>query len=116
MRKINKDNESENTIKLNEDTDYRYVSPLNAEKIDLSMINHVTNFEFLNEAQPDDRTPDYRDPIIMAQLKCYAKYLELHRLQAIKQWDDIKNGAAVQANKVQAEIDYIDSLNLDELL
>lgn len=115
-KKSTKNLDKTNTVKIDGDCDYRYVSPLDAEKIDLSMINHETNLEFLNEAKPDDRVPDYRDPFIKAHLNNYTHYLELHKLKTIKQWNDIKIGAAVQANRTKAEIDYIARLDLDELL
>lgn len=115
-KKSTKNLDKTNTVKLDGDCDYRYVSPLDAEKIDLSMITHESNFEFLTEAKPDDRVPDYRDPLIKAHLNSYLKYLEFHKLKAKKQWNDIKNGAAVQAKRAQAEIDYIAGLDLDKLL
>lgn len=101
-------------VKINVDTDYRFVSPFDAKGIDLSEISHESNLKLLNESQPDDRVPNYRDPLINAHLKKYAKYLERHKITANRQWEEIKTGAKAQAEKCVAEIDYIDSLNIDD--
>lgn len=103
-------------VKINVNTDYRFISPFDAKEIDLSEISHESNMKLLNESQPDDRVPNYRDPLINAHLKEYAEYLERHKITANRQWEEIKAGAKAQAEKRAAEIEFINSINIDDLL
>lgn len=103
-------------VKINVDTDYRFISPFDAKEIDLSEISRESNMKLLNESQPDDRVPNYRDPLINAHLKEYAEYLERHKITVNRQWEEIKAGAKAQAEKRAAEIEFINSINIDDLL
>lgn len=102
-------------VKLNSDTDYRFVSPIDANEIDLSEISHESNMKLLNSSKPDDRVPNYRDALIKAHLKTYAEYLDRHKKASNRLWEEIKIGAKVQAEMRLSEIEFINSIDIDEL-
>ena len=58
-------------IKINADVqDFRFVSPLDPDAIDFAAVKN-SNREFVAEAQIDDASPGYREPLIDATLDKY---------------------------------------------
>lgn len=103
-------------IKINADVkDFRFVSPLDPDAIDFAAVEN-SNREFVKEAQIDDASPGYREPLIDATLDKYCKYLEKHKIESIHLWSKIISGAKAQQMCCSGEEDFIKAIPIDELI
>ncbi len=103
-------------VNLDSNTDYRYIVADSPNDIKFESINFETNLEFIEAAIPDERSSDYRDSLIDANLNEYSKYLEVSELHTISQWERIQKGAKAQKARAEEEIQLINSINLDQLI
>lgn len=105
-----------NSITINADVkDFRFVSPLDPDAIDFSMVEN-SNRNFVKEAQIDDASPGYREPLIDATLEKYDKYIDRHKVESIHLWGKIISGAKAQQMCCSAEEDFINTIPIDELI
>lgn len=105
-----------NSITINADVkDFRFVSPLDPDAIDYTAVEN-SNRDFVKEAQIDDASPDYREPLINATLDKYCKYLDRHKVESIHLWDKIISGAKAQQKCCYSEEDFINTIPIDELI
>ena len=104
---VNNDN---NVINLDENTDYRNVSPLDYSMYDASMVSREADREFVKKSDPDDRTFDYRDPLIDADIERFKRVLDLDAIRVKEQREKIRDGANVQKLKAERELDSLNSL------
>ncbi len=105
-----------NSITINADVkDFRFVSPLDPDAIDFAAVEN-SNREFVAEAQIDDASPDYREPLIDATLDKYCKYLDRHKVESIHLWGKIISGAKAQEMCCSAEEDFINTIPINELI
>lgn len=82
-----------NSIPINADVkDFRFVSPLDPDAIDFAAVEN-SNREFVKEAQIDDASPGYREPLIDTTLEKYDKYI-----------DDIKLNQFISGAKSSQEL------------
>lgn len=105
-----------NSITINADVkDFRFVSPLDPYVIDYTELEN-SNREFVNEAQIDDASPGYREPLIDATLEKYDKYIDRHKVESIHLWSKIISGAKAQQKCCYSEEDFINTIPIDELI
>lgn len=105
-----------NSIPINADVkDFRFVSPLDPDAIDFAAVEN-SNREFVKEAQIDDASPGYREPLIDATLDKYCTYLDRHKIESIHLWGKIISGAKAQQICCSAEEDFINKIPFDELI
>lgn len=104
---VNNDN---NVINLDENTDYRNVSPLDYSVYDGSIVSRESDREFINKSNPDDRTFDYRDPLIDADIERFKVILDVDAIRVKEQRIKIKNGAEIQMLKAERELASLNSL------
>lgn len=103
-------------IKINADVqDFRFVSPLDPDAIDFTAVEN-SNREFVKEAQIDDASPGYREPLIDATLEKYDKYIDRHKVESIHLWSKIISGAKAQQKCCYSEEDFINTIPIDELI
>lgn len=103
-------------IKINADVqDFRFVSPLDPDAIDFAAVEN-RNREFVAEAQIDDASPGYREPLIDATLDKYCTYLDRHKVESIHLWSKIISGAKAQQTCCSAEEDFINAIPIEELI
>ena len=103
-------------IKINADVqDFRFVSPLDPDAIDFAAVEN-SNREFVKEAQIDDASPGYREPLIDATLEKYDKYIDRHKVESIHLWSKIISGAKAQQKCCSGEEDFINTIPIDELI
>lgn len=109
-------NDIVNSITINADVkDFRFVSPLDPDAIDFATVEN-SNRDFVKEAQIDDASPDYREPLINATLDKYCKYLDRHKVESIHLWSKITSGAKAQQMCCSTEEDFINTIPIDELI
>lgn len=101
---------NDNIINLDENTDYRNVSPLDYSVYDGSIVSREADREFVKKANPDDRTYDYRDPLIDADIERFKRVLDIDAIRVKEQRIKIKNGAEIQMLKAERELDSLNSL------
>lgn len=105
-----------NSITINADfKDFRFVSPLDPDTIDFTAVEN-SNREFVAEAQIDDASPGYREPLIDATLEKYDKYIDRHKVESIHLWSKIISGAKAQQMCCSIEEDFINTIPIDELI
>lgn len=105
-----------NSITINADVkDFRFVSPLDPYVIDYTELEN-SNRKFVAEAQIDDASPGYREPLIDATLEKYDKYIDRHKVESIHLWSKIISGAKAQQICCSAEEDFINKIPFDELI
>ena len=105
-----------NSITINDDVkDFRFVSPLDPDAIDYTAVEN-SNREFVKEAQIDDASPGYREPLIDATLEKYDKYIDRHKVESIHLWSKIISGAKAQQKCCSTEEDFINTIPIDELI
>lgn len=110
------DTVGDNSITINADVkDFRFVSPLDPDAIDFAAVEN-SNREFVKEAQIDDASPGYREPLIDATLDKYCTYLDRHKIESIHLWGKIISGAKAQQICCSAEEDFINKIPFDELI
>lgn len=110
------DTVSDNSITINADVkDFRFVSPLDPDAIDFAAVEN-SNREFVKEAQIDDASPGYREPLIDATLEKYDKYIDRHKVESIHLWSKITSGAKAQQMCCSTEEDFINTIPIDELI
>lgn len=115
MKKIPEQPNKTNTITINEDTDFRFVTPLPPKPLIFDdIINDESNRKLVEEAKIDDRCPNYRDPLVDSMVKDYIHYLNEYQISAIKQIEHIAIGASNQLKRVTNEIKLLEKI--DELL
>lgn len=103
-------------IKINADVqDFLFVSPLDPDAIDFAAVKN-SNREFVAEAQIDDASPGYREPLIDATLDKYCTYLDRHKVESIHLWSKIISGAKAQQMCCSTEEDFIKTIPIDELI
>lgn len=103
-------------IKINADVqDFRFVSPLDPDAIDFAAVEN-SNREFVKEAQIDDASPGYREPLIDATLDKYCTYIDRHKVESIHLWSKIISGAKAQQKCCSGEEDFINTIPIDELI
>lgn len=101
---------NDNIINLDENTDYRNVSPLDYSVYDGSIVSRESDREFVKKANPDDRTFDYRDPLIDADIERFKVILDAHAIRVKEQREKIRDGATVQKSKAERELESLNSL------
>lgn len=105
-----------NSIPINADVkDFRFVSPLDPDAIDFAAVEN-SNREFVKEAQIDDASPGYREPLIDTTLEKYDKYIDRHKVESIHLWSKIISGAKAQQKCCHSEEDFINTIPIDELI
>lgn len=110
------DTVGDNSITINADVkDFRFVSPLDPDAIDFAAVEN-SNREFVKEAQIDDASPSYREPLIDATLEKYDKYIDRHKVESIHLWSKIISGAKAQQKCCYSEEDFINTIPIDELI
>lgn len=110
------DTVGDNSITINADVkDFRFVSPLDPDAIDFAAVEN-SNREFVKEAQIDDASPGYREPLIDATLEKYDKYIDRHKVESIHLWRKIISGAKAQQMCCSTEEDFIKTIPIDELI
>ena len=103
-------------IKINADVqDFRFVSPLDPDAIDFAAVEN-SNRDFVAEAQIDDASPDYREPLVDATLNKYCTYLDRHKVESIHLWSKIISGAKAQQMCCSGEEDFINTIPIEELI
>lgn len=103
-------------IKINADVqDFRFVSPLDPDAIDFAAVEN-SNRDFVAEAQIDDASPDYREPLIDATLNKYCTYLDRHKVESIHLWSKIISGAKARQMCCSGEEDFINTIPIEELI
>lgn len=103
-------NNENHVINLDENTDYRNVSPFDFSMPDYSLVSREADREFIKKANPDDRVPDYRDPLIDADTNKFKTVLELDAIRIKEQRLNIQNGAKIQKAKAENELAGLNSL------
>lgn len=110
------DTVGDNSITINSDVkDFRFVSPLDPDAIDFAEVEN-SNRKFVAEAQIDDASPGYREPLIDATLEKYDKYIDRHKVESIHLWSKIISGAKAQQMCCSTEEDFIKTIPIDELI
>lgn len=99
-------------ISIDENTDYRNVSPLDYSVYDASIVSREADREFVKKANPDDRTYDYRDPLIDADIERFKLVLDMDAIRVKEQREKIRDGATVQKLKAERELDSLNDLLL----
>lgn len=109
-------NDTVNSITINAGVkDFRFVSPLDPDAIDYTEVEN-SNRNFIKEAQIDDASPGYREPLIDATLEKYDKYIDRHKVESIHLWSKIISGAKAQQMCCSTEEDFINTIPIDELI
>lgn len=103
-------NNNSNVVNLDENTDYRNVSPLDYSVYDGSIVSRESDREFINKSNPDDRTFDYRDPLIDADIKRFKRVLDIDAIRVKEQREKIRDGATIQKLKAERELASLNSL------
>lgn len=103
-------NNENHVINIDENTDYRNVSPFDFSRPDYSLVSREADREFIKKANPDDRVPDYRDPLIDADTNKFKAILELDAIRVKEQRLNIQNGAEIQKAKAEKELADLNSL------
>lgn len=103
-------NNENKIINIDENTDYRNVSPFDFSKSDFSLVGREADKEFIKKASPDDRVPDYRDSLIDANNDKFKAILEIEAIRVKEQRFNIQNGAKIQKLKAEKELDSLNDL------
>lgn len=103
-------NNENHVINIDENTDYRNVSPFDFSRPDYSLVGREADREFIKKANPDDRVPNYRDPLIDADTNKFKVILELDVIRMKEQRLNIQNGAEIQKAKAEKELSDLNSL------
>ncbi len=103
-------NNENHVINIDENTDYRNVSPFDFSIPDYSLVSREADREFIKKANPDDRVPDYRDPLIDADTNKFKAILELDAIRVEEQRLNIKNGAGIQKSRAEKELAALNNL------
>lgn len=103
-------NNENHVINIDENTDYRNVSPFDFSMPDFSLVSREADREFIKKSNPDDRVSDYRDPLIDATTNKFKTSLEFEAIRVKEQRLNIKNGAGIQKSKAEKELADLNSL------
>ncbi len=102
-------------VTIDENTDFRFLKPLDAKEIAFIGINEESNRKLVEEAKIDDRRPDYRDALVDAILNEYNKYLDRYECETERQYDNICAGASTQLSKANNELVILNELRFDNI-
>ena len=103
-------NNENHVINIDENTDYRNVSPFDFSKPDFSLVSREADREFIKKSNPDDRVPDYRDPLIEVDANRFKAILEIEAIRIKEQRLNIQSGAKIQKSKAEKELADLNSL------
>lgn len=106
-------NNENHVINIDNNTDYRYVSPFDFSMQDYSLVSREADREFIKKANPDDRVPDYRDSLIDADTNKFKAILEIDAIRVKEQRLNIKNGAGIQKSRAEKELTDLNSLIIE---
>lgn len=103
-------NEKDDVLILKDTDDFRYIEAKDYPPSGLEAITPENDLEVVEKARPDERTTDYRDPLIDAYVDRYEAEAEAHRNKNLYTWWVIQTGAKAQKQRVEANIRFCDML------
>lgn len=117
---------SENDVIVSKDTsDFRYIEPKEYPGAEFGDISRESDAELVKKSNVDDRTPDYRDPLINAYTDFSKTLIDEHFTNNNRMWQIIKLGAQAQMSRVESDLEFVkyvestlnpDRRNIDEKL
>lgn len=124
-KNIRKDT-SESEICISMDTkDFRFIAPKDYPDAEFGDISRESDAELVKKSNVDDRTPDYRDPLIDAYTDFSKTLIDEHFTNNNRMWQIIKLGAQAQMSRVESDLEFVkyvestlnpDRRNIDEKL
>jgi len=99
---------SESDILISKDTkDFRYIVPKDYPDADYGDISRQSCAGFIKESLPDDRSPDYRVPLIDAYTAYNKAVINDHFIKNLHMWQVIKSGARAQKRRVESDLEFV---------
>lgn len=103
----NKKSTSENDVIVSKDTsDFRYIEPKEYPAAEFGDISRESDAEMVKISNVDDRTPDYRFPLIDVYTDYNKAVIDEHFTKSVRMWQVIKSGAHAQLCRVQADLEF----------
>lgn len=103
----NKEGTCENDVLVSKDTsDFRYIEPKEYPDVDFGDISRESDAEMAKKSNVDDRTPDYRFPLIDAYTDYNKAVIDEHFTKNVRMWQVIKSGAHAQLCRVQSDMEF----------
>jgi len=102
---------SESDILISKDTkDFRYIVPKDYPDADYGDISRQSCADFIKESLPDDRSPDYRVPLIDTYTAYNKAVINDHFVKNLHMWQVIKAGAKAQQRRVESDLKFVDDI------
>lgn len=105
----NKKSTSENDVIVSKDTsDFRYIEPKEYPGAEFGDISRESDADMAKKSNVDDRTPDYRFPLIDAYTDYNKAVIDEHFTKSVRMWKVIKSGAQAQMCRVQSDLEFVE--------
>lgn len=106
-----KNDDSESDVRISEDTkDFRFIVPKDYPDADFGDINRQSDADFIKKSLPDDRSPDYRVPLIDTYTAYNKAVINDHFVKNLHMWQVIKAGAKAQQRRVESDLKFVDCI------
>lgn len=112
MKKVDvtPNNEKDDVLVLKDANDFRFIETKDYPPSGLEAITPENDLEVVEKAKPDERTVDYRDPLIDAYVDRYEAEAAAHKNKSRYTWLLIQTGAKAQKQRLEASIRFCDSI------
>lgn len=111
FRRDKRKNTAESDVLISKDTkDFRFIVPKDYPDPDFGDISRDSDAEFISKAHPDDRSPDYRVPLIDAHTEANKRIIQDHMSANIRMCQVIKSGAQAQQRRVESDLKFVDDI------
>lgn len=99
---------SESDILISKDTkDFSYIVPKDYPDADYGDISRQSCADFIKESLPDDRSPDYRVPLIDTYTAYNKAVINDHFIKNLHMWKVIQSGARAQLRRVESDLEFV---------
>lgn len=103
-----KNDEHESDVHFSKDTkDFRFIVPKDYPDAEFGDISRQSDADFVKQSLPDDRSPDYRVPLIDAYTAYNKAVINDHFIKNLHMWQVIKSGARAQKRRVESDLEFI---------
>lgn len=111
FHKNKKNDEHESDVHISKDTkDFRFIVPKDYPDADFGDISRQSDADFVKQSLPDDRSPDYRVPLIDAYTAYNNAVIHDLFIKNLHMWQVIKSGARAQKRRVESDLKFVDDI------
>lgn len=113
FHKNKKNDEHESDVHISKDTkDFRFIVPKDYPVPSFGDVSRESDADFIKQSLPDDRSPDYRVPLIDAYTAYNEVVINDHLIRNLRMLEIIKSGAQAQWRRVESDLKFVDYIAL----